>query len=146
MSLFNGGGRPVVGFIMDKLGQLKGMACINSVLILAGVSLVAASVSGNAALACAGMFMVGVCYGGGMTISAKVINTQFGPAYYPVNLSIANFCGIPASFIGPFISGLLMDQSGGDYQSTFVLLLAMGIVNMMIVFILSGLLKKKQEK
>lgn len=143
VSLFNGAGRPVVGFIMDKLGQLKGMSCINGILILAGIMLVASSVSGNGLLACAGMFMVGVCYGGGMTISTKVISTQFGPDYYPVNLSIANFCSIPASFIGPYISGVLMDKSGGDYQSTFILLLLMGLINMCVIFILGRLLKKQ---
>lgn len=143
VSLFNGAGRPFVGLIMDKFGQIKGMTCVNIFLIVAGILLVATSVSGNVLLVCIGMFLVGICYGGGITISAKFINEQYGSKYYAVNFSLSNFCIIPASFIGPYISGMLMDKAGGDYQSTFVMLLGMAVCNIVFILILKLLMRKK---
>lgn len=144
VSVFNGAGRPVTGAIMDKLGQFKGMAVMNGFLIIASLFLIYTAASQNIITMCIGMFVVGMCYGGGITISAKVINDLYGPKHYAVNFSLSNFCMIPASFIGPYISGVLQDRSGGSYTSTFIMLLAMAVFALFVIYLLR--LTTRKEK
>lgn len=143
VSVFNGVGRPVTGAIMDKMGQFGGMLIMNGVLILGGLLLVFAHISGAAWAVLIGMVLVGICYGGGVTISAKVIRELYGPRHYAVNFSLSNFCMIPAAFIGPYISGLLQDRSGGEYGSTFTMVLIMALVALLSVFLLKAALGKE---
>lgn len=146
VSVFNGCGRPVTGMIMDRLGQFKGMLVTNSVLIAAGLLLLLTSFTGNVITMCIGMFAVGVCYGSGVTISAKVIAELYGLKHYSVNFSLAQFCSIPASFIGPYISGLLQVHSGGDYRSTFVMLVLLSLISMAVIFILRLCIKREARR
>lgn len=146
VSVFNGVGRPVTGAIMDKFGQFRGMAMMNGLLIIASLFLIYTSASQNIITMCTGMFIVGICYGGGVTISAKVINDLYGPKYYAVNFSLSNFCMIPASIIGPYISGVLQDNSGGSYTSTFIMLLVMSVIALIIIFLLRLITKKEALK
>jgi len=146
VSVFNGAGRPVTGAIMDKMGQFGGMLIMNGVLILGGLLLVFAHISGAAWAVLIGMVLVGICYGGGVTISAKVIRELYGPRHYAVNFSLSNFCMIPAAFIGPYISGLLQDRSGGEYGSTFTMVLIMALVALLSVFLLKAALGKEKKQ
>lgn len=146
VSVFNGAGRPVTGAIMDKMGQFGGMLIMNGVLILGGLLLVFAHISGAAWAVLIGMVLVGICYGGGVTISAKVIRELYGPRHYAVNFSLSNFCMIPAAFIGPYISGLLQDRSGGEYGSTFTMVLIMALVALLSVFLLKAALGKETKQ
>lgn len=146
VSVFNGAGRPVTGAIMDKMGQFGGMLIMNGVMILGGLLLIHANSGGAAWAVLVGMVLVGICYGGGVTISAKVIRELYGPRHYAVNFSLSNFCMIPAAFIGPYISGLLQDRSGGGYGSTFFMVLGMSLVALLAVFALRFATGKEKEK
>lgn len=146
VSLFNGAGRPVTGAIMDRLGQFKGMLIMNSLLILGGLLLVLGAKTGLAIAVFVGMILVGICYGGGVTISAKVINDLYGPKHYGVNFSLSNFCMIPAAFIGPYISGVLQDRSGGTYDSTFLMVVVLALIALCAVFVLKALIARETKK
>ena len=146
VSLFNGAGRPVTGAIMDRLGQFKGMLIMNSLLILGGLLLVLGAKTGLAIAVFVGMILVGICYGGGVTISAKVINDLYGPKHYGVNFSLSNFCMIPAAFIGPYISGVLQDRSGGTYDSTFLMVVILALIALCAVFVLKALIARETKK
>ena len=146
VSLFNGLCRPLVGTMMDKLGRLGGMLIMNGILLLGGLLLITAAKTGFAALVFAGMILVGVCYGGGVTISARVIRDLYGPKYYSVNFSLSNFCMIPAAFIGPLLSGVLQDRSGGAYDSTFLLLTGMALLALAAAFLLDFIVKKESRR
>lgn len=146
VSLFNGAGRPVTGAIMDKLGQFKGMLIMNGLLILGGLLLVLGANAGLTVAVFIGMILVGICYGGGVTISAKVINDLYGPKHYGVNFSLSNFCMIPAAFIGPYISGLLQDRSGGSYNSTFLMVVVLALIALCAVFVLKALIARESRR
>lgn len=143
VSLLNGAGRPVIGIILDRLGQLKGMFIINLALILSGVLLLITGLSGSRVTMIAGLLVVGMCYGGGVTISAKVISDLYGKRHYAVNFSLSNFCSIPAAFIGPYFSGMLQDRSGGNYTTTFLMLTIMAAFALFIILVLRYSLKKE---
>lgn len=145
VSLFNGAGRPFTGAIMDKMGQFKGMLIMNGIMILGGILLVIATKTGWALAVFVGMILVGICYGGGVTISAKVINDLYGPKHYAVNFSLSNFCMIPAAFIGPYISGILQDRSGGSYDSTFLMVVIMAFIALAAIFLLKAAIRRETK-
>lgn len=146
VSIFNGAGRPLTGAVMDRAGRSRGMMIMNLCLILSAVMLLCANASGSTVLAIVGMLIVGVCYGGGVTISAKVISDLYGPEHYAVNFSLSNFCSIPAAFIGPLLSGVLQDRSGGEYGSTFVMLLVLAVIALLAIFVLDLLIKRENRE
>jgi len=69
------------------------------------------------------MLIMGICYGNSVTIGTLVIRQFYGKEHYAVNLSLVNCCAIPASFIGPLISSRLQEAAGGDYTTTFTMVL-----------------------
>ena len=146
VSLFNGAGRPVTGAVMDKLGQFRGMLVMNGILLTGGALLVVAAKTGAAGAVFAGMIFVGICYGGGVTISSKVIRDLYGPQYYGVNFSLSNFCMIPAAFIGPYLSGVLQDRSGGRYDGTFLMVVIMALIALASIFVLKGQIRRESAK
>ena len=145
VSILNGAGRPLTGAVLDKAGRSRGMLIVNICLITAALMIMGADATGNLVLVIAGMLIVGVCYGGGVTISTKVISDLYGPEHYAVNFSLANFCGIPAAFTGPLLSGVLQDRAGGAYGSTFVMLLIMAVIALAALFVLERLIKREDR-
>lgn len=145
VSLFNGAGRPVTGAIMDRLGQFKGMLVMNGLMILGASLLILAALTSLTLPVMIGMILLGITYGGGVTISAKVISDLYGPKHYAVNFSLSNFCMIPAAFIGPLLSGILQDRSGGGYLSTFVMVLVMTLIALCAIFVLKALIAREKK-
>lgn len=134
ISVFNGLGRLAVGSCMDRLGWKRTMYLANGVLLVSGLALLLGDRAGSGAVVLAGMLLMGVCYGGGGTISAALIRQLYGSRNYAANFAVCNLCVIPASIIGPMISAALQDMSGGGYFSTFVMVIIMGAVTLALNF------------
>ena len=141
VSIFNGGGRVLFGYIYDKLGRKKAMTINSIMLIVMGIVLLSAAKLNSLPLVFIGLILAGTAYGGDPSITSTVINKFFGPKYYPVNFSIGNFAVIPGAIIGPYISGVLQDKSG-DYNSTFALIIGLGI----LAFIINMILKEPEKR
>lgn len=146
ISLFNGCGRPFVGHICDRVDRFTGMFIMNGLILLSAVLLLATAYTGSKAAMVGGLIVMGVAYGGGSTMSAKIINVTYGPRHYGVNHSIANFCIIFSSFVGPYLSGILQDRSSGGYTSTFFMLLFMGMAEVVLIFVLKKVLAGETAK
>ncbi|MCD8322122.1 MAG: MFS transporter [Oscillospiraceae bacterium] len=127
VSVFNGLGRLAIGGCMDRLGWKKTMYLNNGILLCSGVLLLLGDRAEAGFIVLVGMLVMGVCYGGGITISASLIRSLYGPEHYAANFSVCNLCVIPASILGPMISASLQDGSGA-YFSTFVMVLVIGLV------------------
>ena len=134
ISVFNGLGRLAVGSCMDRLGWKHTMYLANCVLLASGIVLLLGDRAGSGAVVLAGMLLMGVCYGGGITISAALIRQLYGSRNYASNFAVCNLCTIPAAIIGPMISAALQDMSGGGYFSTFVMVIIMGAVTLALNF------------
>jgi OFA family oxalate/formate antiporter-like MFS transporter len=134
VSVCNGFSRIPLGIILDKLGQRKTMLVANLMLITTGLLLFVGGSLNLTAMVFIGMLLMGACYGSSVTISTSVVRQFYGEKNYAVNLSIVNCCAIPSSFIGPMLSGALIDASGGLYISTFGVILAIALVDIVIGF------------
>ena len=144
VSVFNGVSRTFIGAFCDKFGSSASMLLSNAVGILAGLFLLVAAFTGSRALMVCGLITAGITYGCAMSMNAVVVREEFGSRYYPSNFSVATLSGIPASLLGPFISGLLQDASGGEYTTTFV---AMIVISCLALAMLLGILAiRRREK
>ena len=144
VSVFNGGSRPVTGWIMDRLGQFGGMLLVNAVMIFGAALLVCGAVGKMPFFVVAGMVCIGMTHGGGVTISARVIHDLYGEKFYAVNFSLSNFCMIPAAFVGPWISGALQDRAGGDFFTTFLMVALLAALALADIFLLRRCLKTER--
>lgn len=134
LAVFNGLSRIPLGMCVDKIGRQRTMMLANGFLLLCGVLLTMGGLSHSAVMVLAGMIIMGVCYGNSVTIGTLVIRQFYGSRHYAVNLSIVNCCAIPASFIGPLISSKLQEASGGDYTSTFFMVIVFAVIDLVVGF------------
>lgn len=136
VSVFNSGGRMLIGLSMDHFGWKITMFLANGAIILAGVLMVLGDKTGAFPLVLIGMLMTGVSYGGGVTIQASLVRSFYGSKNYPVNFSTCNLVMIPAAFVGPMISAALVDAAGGAFGPTFVMVIVMGAVSLGVNFLI----------
>ena len=141
ISIFSGLGSVIGGILMDKLGKMQGILIMTYLLIVMGVVLVITALTNSVFLLVIGLIGVGISFGSGATVNSKYINDRFGSGHFSVNYTISNFSMMPASFIGPLISGLLQDISG-NYTGTFVMLLAASLICLLMALLLKAELKK----
>ena len=64
--------------------------------------------------------------------SADFVRQFYGKEYYAVNLALVNCCAIPASFIGPMVSSALQEATGGDYATTFFMVLLFAVADFVV--------------
>ena len=134
VSVFNGLGRLAIGSCMDSLGWKRTMYLNNMVLLASGILLCVGDRGAGGIVVLVGMLLMGVCYGGGITISAALVRQLYGSRHYASNFSVCNLCMIPGSILGPILSAALQDASGGGYSSTFVMVVVLGVVTLIMNF------------
>jgi OFA family oxalate/formate antiporter-like MFS transporter len=132
VSVFNGLSRIPFGMLIDKIGRQKTMMVSNSILLLCGFCLTVGGFCHNSVIILVGMVIMGVCFGNSVTIGTMVIRQFYGSRHFAVNLAILNCCALPASFIGPLISSKLQEISGGDYTSTFFMVIVFAAADFII--------------
>jgi len=140
ISAFNGAGRLGFGVLLDRLGVGKAITAQSVMMLSAGVSLLAGALTRQTAFILFGIVLTGLSYGGSAPTSATAILKWFGPGHYSVNFSIATMTLIPASILGPLISGELQQRSDGDYTTTFIAMICFLVVALVCNLIL---LKKR---
>ncbi len=136
VSVFNGSFRSIYGILLDKYGRVPVMYLNTFAATIAGLILLGGSVLHSTVLVFCGMMLVGICYGGQITLNLSNARQLFGAKYFSVNFGLSNFSTIPASLIGPFISGVLQDMSGGSFTTTFAMLIFISLVALVALFFL----------
>jgi Arabinose efflux permease len=129
LSVFNGLGRIITGWLYDTIGRRKTMLIVNVVAIAAPILMLLSVLFGSVALVVAGLIAVGLSYGAMPTISAAYTGSFYGKKNFSLNFSLANTTLIFASFsstIGGWLTG------SGSYTSIFILLLIFAVVGLFI--------------
>lgn len=138
-------GRVLLGAAIDAFGRRNGLI-LASVFILAGGSSLYIGASSSVIFIAAGLFLIGMSYGGGGALVSVVSYTVFGKKNYASNLGIMIFAVIPAAIIGPLISSKLYDLSGGTYGSTFIMLTVFGVFLIVGALLFDQLVVKLHNK
>lgn len=136
VSLFNGFARIGIGVFFDRFGSRASVLTNTVCALAAGILLFTAAVTRAQAFMFIGLILAGISYGSTMALNASVVKGLFGPAHYSINFALVTLSGIPASFLGPYISGLLQDLSGGAYHTTFLAMTAFALLSMVLFLFL----------
>lgn len=120
VSLFNGFARIGIGVFFDRFGSRTSILANTGFALAASCLLFVSAVTRAIPLMFLGLILAGISYGSTMALNASVMKAQFGPAHYAVNFSLITLSGIPSSFLGPYVSGVLQDAANGSYNTTFL--------------------------
>lgn len=142
ISLFNTSGRVFWGWISDRIGRF------NAVLIL--YVLVAAAMIGltisTGALFTAITLVVGLCYGGFMSMIASLTADSFGAKHLPINFGIMFLAYGVAAFIGPRLAATIQAANNGDYSQAFLIAGAFSVLGILMTLTAQKLKNVRLEK
>ena len=144
VSLFNGFSRIAIGSFCDHFGSKKSIFVNNCCAIIAGVFLLLSALMRSTPLMFLGLIIAGVSYGSTMALNASVTKELFGRKYYSMNFSLITLSGIPASFMGPYVSGVLQDRSQGAYTTTFLAMIVFALISLILYLFFCRSLSTKE--
>jgi OFA family oxalate/formate antiporter-like MFS transporter len=130
LSVCNGFGRIISGWLFDNIGSRKTMLLANAVAIIAPVSMLIAVRIKSVPLVVAGLIAAGLSYGSVPPISSGFTSSFYGAKHFALNFSIANTMLLPASFSAT-IAGMLINVSG-SYIPVFIMLLCLSAIGLLI--------------
>ncbi len=124
ISVFNGIGRVVIGWIFDTMGRRTSVAISNLTMVFAFVLLVYAIGRGSLGVFMGASLILGFSYGSTPPVNSAFTNLFYGKKNYPLNFSFMNSNLIPASLLGPLVAGAV-NTATGSYLTVFILLLVL---------------------
>ncbi|MCI1966033.1 MAG: MFS transporter [Oscillospiraceae bacterium] len=130
LSVCNGLGRILAGFLFDSLGRRRTMLAASAITILAAAALLGSVLTGSLALGIAGICLTGISYGCSPTITPALIGTFYGTKHFAVNYGVANLMLIPSSFTATLAGSLV--TSTGSYTMPCVILLVFSMAAMLL--------------
>jgi len=125
-SIFSGVGRVAGGVVFDKLGSRRTLWIGVAGLAAAAGVLTCAALNGSLALLTAGYVLGGFFYGSNIPCNSGFIHKIYGQENFAVNLGVMNTNLLFASFLGPYVSGVLFARTGSYAVPCAVLLVMCG--------------------
>jgi len=129
-AVFNGGGRPLFGFLTDKFGA-KAAAMVSYVIIIAASGLTFLFSQGSTALYFVSFALLWMILGGWLAIAPAATCSFFGLKNYAQNYGFVFTAYGAGAFCGPLLAGLIRD-SLGSYLNTFYFTIALAVAGMII--------------
>lgn len=129
LSVCNGLGRVITGFLFDMIGRRKTMLIAGILTLTAPVLMLVAASSNSVPLVIAGLCNIGLAFGTLPPITTGFASAFYGSKYFPINFSIIGLSTIPASF-APTLAGVIVGSSG--YVTLFEMLIAFGVLALII--------------
>jgi MFS family permease len=81
----------------------------------------------------AGIFIVGICYGGFLALIGPVTLDVFGPKHFSVNFGIMFLTVAVASYAGPRLAAAVAQANGGDFGRAFLIAAVMTVVGLALM-------------
>jgi MFS family permease len=132
-SVFNGLGRPLFGWLTDRLNPRRG-AILSFVLILASSALLYFFGEGNPFAYMVSFSILWLNLGRWLAMAPTMTKTLFGTKYYSENYGVVFTAYGVGAILGTFSSGLFRDVTG-TYISVFPIVMFLAIMGILIVFL-----------
>ena len=139
ISIFNGVGRIIFGYLFDKIGRFMTMLLDGIVFVVAMLLIIWALKSHSTPVLVIAYIVSGLGYGCVTPTNSAFASLFFGMKNYPVNLPIINMNLLVASF-GSTIAGAIYDSTG-SYVSVIIMVIALLVVGS----VLSCLIRKPKH-
>ncbi len=128
------------GMLSDRFGRLPVLLVM---LVLAVVALWLLWQSGSYLAVVAGVFVVGLCYGGFLALIGPVTLDAFGTRHFPVNFGIMFLSVAVASFAGPRLAAAVAQANEGAYNQAFLIAAIMTLVALALAGVYAGITRRK---
>lgn len=145
VSLGNGGGRLLGGWILGRIGREKTMIASNCLFFVAIGLLLIAETTDNLTALSLGCLLCGMSFGSILIIMTYFTKTVWGLKNMALNFGVINSYGIPAVFIGSWGSSKVY-ESVGSYVPVFVIMLFLSAIAFLDLILLSKYLRKTSVK
>ncbi|WP_108033780.1 L-lactate MFS transporter [Trichococcus patagoniensis] len=133
-AVFNGIGRPVFGWLTDRLSAKKAMLFSYAQIILAA-SLMVLAKNGSVVLFVAAFSIFWFNVGGWLAIAPTATNNMYGPKHYSQNYGVVFTAYGIGAVLGVGSSGLLLDTFQ-NYDYIFYLVIASCLIGYLLTLIL----------
>ena len=128
LSLCNGLGRIVCGFLLDRLGRRRTMLLVSGLVITSAAVLLAAVLLHSLPLCMAALCLTGMGYGALAPLVAVFTTIFYGQRYFSGNYGMANTMMIPSSFSAS-LAGILL-SSTGSYATPVAMILVFAVLGL----------------
>ncbi len=132
-AIFNGIGRPIFGWLTDKLSP-RNTAALSFVLILVASAALYLWGEGNAALYFVAFSILWLNLGGWLAIAPTATATLFGTKHYGKNYGLIFTAYGVGALLGGFLSGMIRDATGG-YLPVFIPVMILAAVGFLIALV-----------
>ncbi|MDD4239303.1 MAG: OFA family MFS transporter [Desulfotomaculaceae bacterium] len=141
IAMGNTAGRLIWGAISDAIGRYNSLTIMY---IISAVSVFGLTAGPSYTLFMVEAILIGLCFGGIMSIFPALTADMFGPKNNGVNYGIM-FTGFAiAAYLGPMTAAKVKAASGG-YVSAFIIAAVVSIIGMLLTQVVRIQSKKKQE-
>jgi OFA family oxalate/formate antiporter-like MFS transporter len=130
ISMANGFGRLVSGWLFDNIGRRKTQFVTSGIAIIAPLVVVLALQTNTLGIAVVGIILCGITYGFAPTGSTAFIGAFFGQKNFAMNLGILNLQLILTSFAAT-LAGVIKDATGG-FTWTFIILAGFSVIGLVL--------------
>lgn len=133
-AIFNGGGRPLFGWLTDKITP-RWAAVVSLAVICATSLLMLGAAQGTVALYVICFAALWLCLGGWLAIAPTATTTFFGAKHYAKNYGVVFF----AYGIGAILANIISGQSKdlfGTYNVAFIITACLAVIGIVISIIL----------
>jgi len=134
-ALFNGGGRPIFGWLTDALTPKYSAALTCGIILLASLAMYKFAGEGNVLLYTVCFCGFWMCLGGWLAIAPTSTATFFGLKNYAFNYSIVFPAYSAGAIIGGLVSGFAKDVYG-SYINAFLVTAVLGAIGLIVALTL----------
>lgn len=139
-AIFNGGGRPLFGWLTDRVTP-RWAAVINLIIIITASLLMLMATAGSLALYVICFCLLWLCLGGWLAIAPTATTIFFGAKNYSKNYGVVFL----AYGIGAIVGGLISGQSKdlfGNYNVSFIITAVLGVIAVLLAALMLKPVKK----
>jgi MFS transporter, OFA family, oxalate/formate antiporter len=117
------------GILSDRLGRHP---VLIAMLLLAVLALVLLWQTSTYMTVVLGIFVVGACYGGFLSLIGPMTLDAFGQKHFPVNFGIMFLTVGVASYAGPRLAATVAEANDGVYKQAFLIAALMTVVGLIL--------------
>lgn len=145
VSLGNGGGRLLGGWLLGKIGRRKTMLASNCLFFVAIILLLVCEITGNLVAMSLGCLLCGMSFGSILVVMTYFTKAVWGLKNMALNFGVINSYGIPAVFIGSWGSSRIYEATG-SYVPVFTIMLILAALALIDLFFLERYLGRNTYK
>ncbi|MEL1136010.1 OFA family MFS transporter [Desulfitobacterium sp. THU1] len=141
LSLANTLGKVIWGAISDRIGRYP---VISFLLLLGGAAMFALTVVNSYSTFVMCFIIIGLCYGGFLSVMAPLTADLFGPKNLPVNYGIMFLTVAIAAYVGPLLASVVKEANNGNYSDAFIIAALLNLLGL-IIYGIFLFFKKRRE-